>query len=36
MICQPINPGQESVWYYPRPPSLENAKRRIKGWSSVG
>jgi uncharacterized protein (DUF427 family) len=30
MICQPINPGQESVWYYPRPPRLENAKRRIK------
>jgi len=25
-----LGPGQESVWDYPRPPRLEDAKRRIK------
>jgi uncharacterized protein (DUF427 family) len=32
MLCQPIKPGpgQKSVWDYPRPPRLEDARRRIK------
>jgi uncharacterized protein (DUF427 family) len=30
MASQRIEPGQESVWDYPRPPRLENVDRRIK------
>ncbi len=26
----PVGPGQESVWDYPRPPRLEPARRRIR------
>jgi uncharacterized protein (DUF427 family) len=30
MASQRIEPGQKSVWDYPRPPRLENVDRRIK------
>jgi uncharacterized protein (DUF427 family) len=28
--ADPIGPGQESVWDYPRPPRLEPARRRLR------
>ena len=29
-VPDPVGPGQESVWDYPRPPRLEPARRRIR------
>ncbi len=29
-VPDPVGPGQESVWDYPRPPRLEPASRRIR------
>jgi uncharacterized protein (DUF427 family) len=29
-IPDPVGPGEESVWSYPRPPRLEQAERRIR------
>ena len=30
MIPDPVGPGQESVWDYPRPPRLERTSRRLR------
>ena len=29
MILEPLGPGQESVWDYPRPPRIEPVKERV-------
>ncbi|MFC4454497.1 DUF427 domain-containing protein [Deinococcus sonorensis] len=31
-IPDPLKPGQESVWSYPRPPRLEASDRRVEVW----
>lgn len=28
----PVGPGQESVWDYPRPPALRRVSRRVEVW----